>query len=625
MCGIVVGLAFGKLNQRDESIRQKLLRYLTTELMIATEERGRDATGAAVLFDDGKYMGLKRGEKVSDFLSVFGESKDCYGSLLKVWREYPERSRIYLGHCRAGTTGDKEDNENNHPIKMGNLIGIHNGVIKNHEVIFEKLGCKRDGKVDSEAIFRLFEHYTLNGKEPFTLDMIQEIVNKLEGQYAVTLFNADNLEQVPVFRDGRPVEFVLLRRYGILLMVSESKFWNRVHFRYERMIFYYNELHSVKLPSFLDEGEIVTSAMPDDTALLFDLSKKVGKDTKISELAESKKTLSRNDKEWQTKTTSYPVHNYNRTPPYNNIWDRKTDAEKGADNKKRRVFDNLTKHYVVKVGDKLLDSKKSTTLSVDKTEDKKEEDKKVINLPAKALGKESGKPKESEFKQDVEEEETNSKKVDVKDHTIYDVGGNEAANRGSEDEDVIDLDPKDIRVLDTEDTARGVVEVQMIVHSPEVMEAANKAYDGLSKKEKGCGDIEELLDILELESKEKAESLGMALMGNRALKHGWLQGYMSAVETLLVDPSCAQEKSKRRESHISGLKSLVVLLAGFYEHSAATGSDALAKKRLTQVVLDSNRKINTKELLKIFNSHEKKTLEKISNVVSQVGEVTKNE
>jgi len=129
MCGIVVGLAFGKLNQRDEAMRQRLLRYFTTELLVATEERGRDATGAAILFDDGKYMGLKRGERVSDFLSVFGESKDCYGSLLKVWREHPSRSRIYLGHCRAGTTGDKEDNENNHPIKIGNLVGIHNGVI----------------------------------------------------------------------------------------------------------------------------------------------------------------------------------------------------------------------------------------------------------------------------------------------------------------------------------------------------------------------------------------------------------------------------------------------------------------------------------------------------------------
>jgi len=620
MCGIVVGLAFGKLNQRDESIRQKLLRYFTTELMIATEERGRDATGAVVLFDDGKYMGLKRGEKVSEFLSVFGESKDCYGSLLRVWREHPERSRIYLGHCRAGTTGDKEDNENNHPIKIGNLVGIHNGIIKNHDVIFKKLGCKRDGKVDSEAIFRLFEHYTQGGKEPFTLDMIQEVVNKLDGQFAVTLFNADNLEQVPIFRDGRPVEFALIRKYGILLMVSEAKFWNRVHFRYERMIFYYNELHSAKLPSFLGEDEIATAVMADDTALLFDLSKKVGKDTKISELAESKK-MARNSKEWQVKTTA--TH-YNRTLPYNNVWDH-GGANKGADNKKRRVFDNLTKHYTVKVGDKILDPKEIAALSVDGVEDEKVEDKKVTAPLDKALGKENEKPKESGFKQDDEKEETDSKKVDVEDHTIYDAEKNEAVNKGSEDGDIIDLDPKDIRVMDTEDTVGNVVEVQMIEHSPEIVEAANKAYDDLPKKEKGCEDLGELLDILELKDEETAEALGPALMGNRALKHGWLQGYMNAIETLLSEPSYAQEKSKRRESHIAGLKSLVVLLAGFYEQSAAVGTDVLVRKRLTQVVLDNNRRVDIKELTKIFNKHERKSLEKISGVVSQVGNVDKNE
>jgi len=41
MCGIVVGLAFGKLNKRDEDVRQRLLRYFTTELLIATEDSSK--------------------------------------------------------------------------------------------------------------------------------------------------------------------------------------------------------------------------------------------------------------------------------------------------------------------------------------------------------------------------------------------------------------------------------------------------------------------------------------------------------------------------------------------------------------------------------------------------------
>ncbi len=139
MCGIVVGLSFGTLNKRDEAMRQRLLRYFTTELLVRTEERGKDATGAAILFDSGKYIGLKRGERAANFLGTFSEHREYYGGFLKVWREAEENVRIYLGHCRAGTIGDKEDNENNHPIKIGNLIGIHNGKITNHDTIFDKL------------------------------------------------------------------------------------------------------------------------------------------------------------------------------------------------------------------------------------------------------------------------------------------------------------------------------------------------------------------------------------------------------------------------------------------------------------------------------------------------------
>jgi len=631
MCGIVVGLAFGKLNQRDEAMRQRLLRYFTTELLVATEERGRDATGAAILFDDGKYMGLKRGERVSDFLSVFGESKDCYGSLLKVWREHPSRSRIYLGHCRAGTTGDKEDNENNHPIKIGNLVGIHNGVIKNHDTIFEKLGCERDGKVDSESIFRLFEHYTQKGKEPFTLEMIQEIVNRLDGHFAITLFNADNLEQVPIFRDGRPVEFVLIRRYGILLMVSETKFWNRIYFRYERMANYYNEMHSANLPTFLDKDEITTKCMPDDTAVLFDLSKKVGKDTKIEDLGEAKK-MSRTDKIWQAKsTTTY----YNRGN-YNSGWNNKTASKTGDNSKKRRVFDKIKKQYVVRVGDKDLDSKKSTTLAVDddkKTDDSKRTDeiKKTETTVAKpdTTAKDDDTKKDetkSGFRKDGEKEETSITKVDVKDHTIYDADKNKAENESKADEDknVIDIPPEDIKVIKP---AKGkVIEVEMTTYPAEIVEAANKAYDNLPSKNKGCGDLDELLDILEIENKKKAEDLGMALMGNRALKHGWLQGFMFAMKSLAKP---ADEKKNKRESHIAGLKSMVILLAGFYERSKskASGGDSfndIIKQRLAQVVLDNNRRIDVESITKIFNKHEVKMLEEINDVVSQAGDVINN-
>lgn len=615
MCGIVVGLAFSKLNQTDESMRQRLLRYFTTELMIATEERGKDATGAVVLFNDGKYMGLKRGETVTGFLSSFGETKEYYGSLLKVWREHDHRGRVYLGHCRAGTSGDKEDNENNHPIKINNLIGVHNGVIKNHDVIFKNLGCKRDGKVDSESIFRLFDHYTKNGKEPFTLDMIQEIVNKLDGHFAVTMFNADNLEQIPVFRDGRPVEFILIRKYGILLAVSEAKFWNRVYFRYERMVHYYNEIHRHKLPSFLDADSIVTKTMPDDTAVIFDMSNKVTSETEVADLCESRKMI-RVNKIWQSSVTGTHTNYHNSYPgtSYNQVHTSKSID----DNKKSRVFDNITKQFKVKIGDKIVDSSKSATLPVDK-EAEKDDKSTSTDLITKATTPDSRK---EVFKEDTEDEKKSDNKASLKDHTIYDSKENESENK------IIDVDPKDIKEIEPNGN---LTEIQMTAYSPEIVESANKAYEDLPNEQKGCGDMEELLDAIDIETEERAESLGPALLGNRAIKHGWLQGYMHAIHTLSV-PS--DNKSRLREHHIAGLKSLVVLLAGFYEKSSNPGNrnpvgksslNTWTKHRLAQVALDSDKTVDIDGLMKIFNSHEKQLVEKVGNIISQASDIIKDD
>lgn len=62
--------------------------------------------------------------------------------------------RWFVGHVRYATHGKPEDNRNNHPIPHDNIVGVHNGVLKNHDRILDVTG-REDPKaiVDSEAIF----------------------------------------------------------------------------------------------------------------------------------------------------------------------------------------------------------------------------------------------------------------------------------------------------------------------------------------------------------------------------------------------------------------------------------------------------------------------------------------
>ena len=170
MCGLVGALTFDKADTKPEDkIRRESLIFLTTQLLQATVERGQDATGVSLLWENGNYTGLKMGIPAPDFISRWGETEKDFEGLLKVWREYPRQLKVYLGHCRKSSIGNSFNNINNHPVQIGNLLMIHNGTLTNHDIIFEKLGCKRVGEVDSEAITRLLHLYSKNGTEPFTL------------------------------------------------------------------------------------------------------------------------------------------------------------------------------------------------------------------------------------------------------------------------------------------------------------------------------------------------------------------------------------------------------------------------------------------------------------------------
>lgn len=63
-------------------------------------------------------------------------------------------SRWFCGHVRYATHGKPEQNQNNHPLHHGNIIGVHNGVLDNHDDILKVTGREDASvEVDSEAIF----------------------------------------------------------------------------------------------------------------------------------------------------------------------------------------------------------------------------------------------------------------------------------------------------------------------------------------------------------------------------------------------------------------------------------------------------------------------------------------
>ena len=117
----------------------------TQTLLAAISERGSDAVGYA-------YRGP--GVPLDVHKQRGGASK-----LLETIRVPAEATQV-LVHVRDYTKGHPSLMANNHPIRHGAVVGIHNGIIANDEEILAGHGFERaeDGMtVDSEAIFALAE------------------------------------------------------------------------------------------------------------------------------------------------------------------------------------------------------------------------------------------------------------------------------------------------------------------------------------------------------------------------------------------------------------------------------------------------------------------------------------
>ncbi len=115
-------------------------------LLAGIAERGADAVGYAFRGPDGEIRVHKRRSGATALLDELSVPADATQVLV---------------HVRDYTKGHPRIEANNHPIRHGAVVGIHNGIIVNDEEIFARYGFGRaepDMTVDSEAIFALAEH-----------------------------------------------------------------------------------------------------------------------------------------------------------------------------------------------------------------------------------------------------------------------------------------------------------------------------------------------------------------------------------------------------------------------------------------------------------------------------------
>jgi len=85
----------------------------------------------------------------------------------------PQAAHQLLVHVRDYTKGHPSIAANNHPVRHGPVVGIHNGIIVNDDELLADFHCARSEPrmtVDSEAIFALAAH---SANDPVALESLR--------------------------------------------------------------------------------------------------------------------------------------------------------------------------------------------------------------------------------------------------------------------------------------------------------------------------------------------------------------------------------------------------------------------------------------------------------------------
>jgi len=192
MCGIAA-FFFYPMQRPPEMWAE--IRDIFTKNLLHNEERGRLATGVAIVQKDGTFDRFKKPVSAAEFIN-----EPQYHHILAA---LSGETTCLLGHTREPTKGEPHNNLNNHPLIIDNHIGVHNGQISNDDTLFQERKFPRLAEVDSEIIFHLF-----NAVHPAKFAYPEEITEQarlLKGTFATISIDLRDPSSLIVIKYKRPL------------------------------------------------------------------------------------------------------------------------------------------------------------------------------------------------------------------------------------------------------------------------------------------------------------------------------------------------------------------------------------------------------------------------------------
>lgn len=226
MCGLV-GVA-GDLHSKDLDVLK--------DLLACSYVRGADATGVAGYSIKSKDLEIYK----------YASDPVAFLSHRKADRVMSVQNDVLMGHTRraAGVTWDsKFSHDDAHPFYWNNVVGAHNGVVKDEAI--EALPHRLKGAIDSENIV-----YSISKIG------VEETLSKIYGAWALSLLDVEKQKLAFVRNSQRPLSFAFSKDKKVLYWASE---WGMLSWVLARW--------GVELAEDI-------KVLPENTLLTFDLASK---------------------------------------------------------------------------------------------------------------------------------------------------------------------------------------------------------------------------------------------------------------------------------------------------------------------------------------------------------------
>ncbi|MHA1364763.1 MAG: hypothetical protein ACTSP1_19930 [Candidatus Freyarchaeota archaeon] len=197
MCAIT-GFAVYDRATFKRQFRQVIAKFVAT--WVASEVRGGDASGFFIVNKNG-------GGKVVKASCPPWELVD------EIDFTYLLKSIGIIAHTRAATAGSPKNNGNNHPLKVGDVCGVHNGVLFEYQYLQLLLNCQND--VDSEVLIALLD------RADNDIDGLEDILYEVSGSMALA-WARKGCPWISLFSDGiNKLSIIPDLENGVVFFASE--------------------------------------------------------------------------------------------------------------------------------------------------------------------------------------------------------------------------------------------------------------------------------------------------------------------------------------------------------------------------------------------------------------------